>query len=225
MTSIDNDKKTLRGLYKARREALSEAVRSAADTAVCERLAALSELDGVRTAAGYLSDGTEPDLNRFFRIHLARGGRLVFPRSGSGKKTECDYEMATAGSLERNWRTGAYGLREPDETHPVHPKSERNKGNGFCWLVPGVAFTESGCRLGRGKSVYDRLMADSDALRIGIFYDCQEADTLPESSHDLRLDVIVTESRVIRCAEPPKHNPTADRSDGFDRKDCEQNRC
>ncbi len=64
-------------------------------------------------------------------------------------------------------------------------------------LVPGIAFTTSGARLGRGAGFYDRyLKAHPEALRIGVALEEQIAQTLPEDSWDEKLDVILTDQSL-----------------------------
>jgi 5-formyltetrahydrofolate cyclo-ligase len=62
-------------------------------------------------------------------------------------------------------------------------------------LVPGVAFTASGSRLGYGGGFYDRLLASFDrrVARIAAAFDLQMVDQLPEGPRDQRVDRVVTE--------------------------------
>lgn len=89
----------------------------------------------------------------------------------------------------------AFGLREPDPevASPVDPRL------ADLIVVPGIAFTQDGRRLGMGGGYYDRFLADHSAPRIGLAYELQLMDALPRSEHDQSVDLIVTELRVIRC--------------------------
>jgi 5-formyltetrahydrofolate cyclo-ligase len=66
-------------------------------------------------------------------------------------------------------------------------------------VVPGTAFTADGRRLGQGGGWYDRFLpaVRPDCTTIGVGFDPQVVDHLPMESHDVRLDMIVTESGVI----------------------------
>jgi 5-formyltetrahydrofolate cyclo-ligase len=69
-------------------------------------------------------------------------------------------------------------------------------------LVPLVAFDRRGVRLGYGKGFYDRYLAKRRAKghpprTIGLAYSIQEIDSLPCESHDIVLDMIMTEREVI----------------------------
>ena len=69
-------------------------------------------------------------------------------------------------------------------------------------IVPGLAFTATGARLGRGGGYYDRLLsrADCRAQLIGLAYDFQIIAELPVEPHDPRVHQIITESGLI---QPP----------------------
>ena len=63
-------------------------------------------------------------------------------------------------------------------------------------LVPGLAFTPAGDRLGQGGGWYDRFLerVREDCTTIGVGFDVQLVDTLPVEIHDVALDCVVTES-------------------------------
>ena len=62
-------------------------------------------------------------------------------------------------------------------------------------VVPAVAYDRTGNRVGRGKGDYDRLLAGSRARKIGVGYDFQLVDMIDADPHDVRVDVVITESR------------------------------
>jgi len=64
-------------------------------------------------------------------------------------------------------------------------------------LVPGVAFSPGKVRLGYGGGFYDRFLAASDALKIGVAFSCQVLPELPAEAHDVRMDAIITENGMI----------------------------
>jgi 5-formyltetrahydrofolate cyclo-ligase len=69
-------------------------------------------------------------------------------------------------------------------------------------LVPLLAFTRKGDRLGYGGGYYDRtlaaLRARGPVLAAGFAYGAQEVDALPSEPQDERLDWIVTEREAIK---------------------------
>jgi len=71
-------------------------------------------------------------------------------------------------------------------------------------VVPGVAFTPAGARLGQGGGWYDRFLAEvrPDCTLIGVGFDPQLVDALPTEAHDISLDIIVTESGAVDPRRP-----------------------
>jgi len=67
-------------------------------------------------------------------------------------------------------------------------------------VVPGLAFTAAGDRLGQGGGWYDRYLAQvrADCTAIGVCFAEQIADTLPVEAHDITMDHVVTDLGAVR---------------------------
>ena len=89
-------------------------------------------------------------------------------------------------------REGPFGAQVPEVDDFMEPQ---------ILIVPLVAFDATGARLGYGGGFYDRtlerLRARRATLAIGFAFDGQEAEGLPVEPTDQRLDMIVTETRVL----------------------------
>lgn len=74
-------------------------------------------------------------------------------------------------------------------------------------IVPGLAFTKAGQRLGRGGGYYDRYLASlpSATQKIGVCFSLQIVDGLPIESHDQKMDVVITEDGIVTVK--PARNP------------------
>lgn len=59
-------------------------------------------------------------------------------------------------------------------------------------VVPGVAFSREGDRMGYGKGFYDRLLPKLQAKKIGLAFDFQLFDSIPTEDHDEKMDIIIT---------------------------------
>jgi 5-formyltetrahydrofolate cyclo-ligase len=64
-------------------------------------------------------------------------------------------------------------------------------------IIPGVAFDTKGIRLGFGKGWYDRYLGDCPAFRLGLAFDLQIMDCLPVSGHDIPMQSVLTETRLL----------------------------
>jgi len=65
-------------------------------------------------------------------------------------------------------------------------------------IMPGVAFAKNGARIGMGLAVYDRLLQDSRATRVGLAYEFQIVDKIDTDEYDLPVDYIVTEKQILK---------------------------
>lgn len=65
-------------------------------------------------------------------------------------------------------------------------------------ILPGVAFSEKGERIGYGGGFYDRFLENRGNKLIALAYECQIYKSLPVESHDIKIPIIVTEDRIIR---------------------------
>jgi len=94
-------------------------------------------------------------------------------------------------------RTGAYGILEPE---PALCRAIAPSDIDLV-VVPGVAFDEYGSRLGYGGGYYDRFLRDeaAGAVRAALAFEVQiSADPLPRDTHDVRMDFVFTEERILR---------------------------
>ena len=93
----------------------------------------------------------------------------------------------------RGWRRGRFGNWEP--TGDAVPADKLTLA-----LVPGLAFTRDGGRLGRGKGFYDRFLEPirDKCFLVGAGHDFQLVDDLPAEPHDVVMDAVVTPSKVWR---------------------------
>ena len=61
-------------------------------------------------------------------------------------------------------------------------------------LVPGIAFTREGARIGRGAGFFDRFLVHraARAIKIGIAFSFQIVESFPLERHDVKLDLVVS---------------------------------
>jgi len=66
-------------------------------------------------------------------------------------------------------------------------------------IVPGIVFDASGNRIGTGRGFYDRFLPLCRGVRVGLAFDLQVMpEEIPHEVTDARLDIIITETRVLR---------------------------
>ena len=188
VTDQTNRKATVRRLVLADRSRLTADERAAAGAAVAERVAGLREVAEARSLLGFASFGTELPTDPVMAWVLSSGRRLLMPYvDGAGLRAA---EVRSVGELAPGYR----GIREPVQRVAVDP------AEADAILVPGVAFDESGRRLGYGGGFYDMFLAGiaRRAPRVGLCLDVQIVDEVPAGDGDENVDVIVTPERVLR---------------------------
>lgn len=82
-------------------------------------------------------------------------------------------------------REGYRGIMEPCEAAPDILPSEIDFA-----IIPGVAFDESGHRLGRGKGFYDRLLPLLSCPKAGVAFRSQMVESVPCEEHDAPVDMV-----------------------------------
>jgi 5-formyltetrahydrofolate cyclo-ligase len=92
---------------------------------------------------------------------------------------------------------GYGGIREPLLAPSVKSSSID------CVIVPGIAFDEFGNRVGTGKGFYDKFLKKAThAVKIGLAFESQMVDSIDQEEHDVQMDFVVTEKRIIDCRKP-----------------------
>lgn len=186
------DKDELRRAMRARRRALAKDEQRRASQAVAERVRAFAPYAGARSVMAYMACRGELSLAPVIADALKQGKTLLLPRCEAPGVMTARRVTALAQLVP-----GAYGLMEPAESCAVFPPEEIE-----LILVPGTAFDALGGRLGQGGGFYDRFLARTGALRVGICHDFALTGRVPAQAHDMRMDCIITPGGTIRTGNP-----------------------
>lgn len=183
----NREKISLRKVYYARRNRLTQEFRCANDLNIQAALCTLPLFVSAPVIAGFVSHGAEPDI-----LPALTGKTLLLPRFNvqSG-----DYEMVPIADRTRDLVPGKFGIPEPRREIPAWSKSEVDSNALF--IVPAVACDRQGVRLGHGNGFYDRLTANVVLPLIAVIYSCQVADQLPREAHDRLIQFVVTENFIL----------------------------
>jgi len=140
----------------------------------------------------YLSTAHEIPTRYIARAIFEAGREIVVPYWSGSKEKYLLTEMTPTSKLI----TGKLGIREPRKRIPMLPLDVD------LFILPGLAFDTQGGRLGFGAGIYDGILSQArkSSPKIAIGYDWQVLDEpLPLEPHDIRMDWIVTDKRVISC--------------------------
>ena len=142
----------------------------------------------------YMDFRNEVKTGGIIREALSAGKRTGLPLvyNSGAERGLLAYEIK---DLDNDVRKGAYGILEPcsEKLRKV------NDSEIDLVIVPGVAFDINRQRLGYGAGYYDRFLKKlrPDCIKIGIAFDIQIMDIIPVETHDIKMDAIITETRMI----------------------------
>ena len=179
------NKKMTRNTIKEMRLALKKEEVMECSKACVSKVLQFPELIEAKTVCVYMPTGNEIDTTEIIRYCKENGKRLAAPRV-NGDTMEFYYFTD-----ETDMEQGAYDIWEPTGTEAVEDEES-------LVIMPGVAFDLSCNRIGYGKGYYDRyLSAHPHMKKVALAYDFQIVGRIKREVHDVRPDVVVTESRVI----------------------------
>ncbi len=179
------NKKITRNTIKEMRLALSEEeVRTLSEECVTKVLQ-FPELLEARTVCVYMPIGNEIDTSAIIQYCLENGKRVAAPRI-EGETMEF-YYFKQPSELKQ----GAFDIWEPTGMEKVTDEES-------LVIMPGVAFDLNCNRIGYGNGFYDRYLSGHPRMKkIALAYEFQIVGKIKQEIHDVRPEMIVTESRVI----------------------------
>ncbi len=170
-------------MRQRRREITEEFKINASDLITKSIIPIISSLKCVMI---YLSSFNEPDTSLLVKYLMDNNIKVVVPVSNTETCTITPSYISSLDDLNK----GAYGINEPKTINKA------NVDDIDLILVPGIAFSVSGERIGFGKGYYDKLLEKFNGVKIGVCYDFQIVNHIPSSPHDIKMDMIVTEKRI-----------------------------
>lgn len=173
----------------ARRELTAEAIAADAE-ALARHVVALPQVRAGACVAAYVSQGTEPGTAPLLEALHARGVRVLLP------VLLADDDLDWAPYAPSAWRTGRRGLREPDTA----PLGVEAVAAADLVVVPGLAVSLDGHRMGRGGGSYDRALARvaPDAVTVVLLHPGEVGLPVPVEEHDHPVTAAVTRDGVTR---------------------------
>jgi 5-formyltetrahydrofolate cyclo-ligase len=142
----------------------------------------------------YISYDNEVNTHDMIKECISNGKHVIVPVTDKENRRLIPSKLESWGDLNR----GAYGILEPRREHI----KEVSLDEIDLIVIPGVAFDKHGYRIGHGMGYYDRLLLSSTkAIHVGLSFEFQLVDEIPMEDHDIEVDKIVTEKRIIDCSD------------------------
>jgi 5-formyltetrahydrofolate cyclo-ligase len=184
-------KRAIRKEVLKKRDEISPDIKSVKNALIKERLFSLPEFINANTVFFYASFRSEMETLSIIKESIKMGKIAVLPKVDKNKHKLILYEIKDVVELS----PGYMGIPEPS------PGDDRlvNLGEVDLVIIPGAAFDYSGNRLGYGGGYYDILLSEGKRKIpiIALAYEEQLVDSIPSETHDVKVDIIVTDKRVI----------------------------
>ncbi len=207
-----DDKKTFRKAMLLKRDAIPYENRMKADNARNEHIRRWETYKDAELLLFYVSYRSEADTLRLIKEALAEGRAVAVPKVVGTDMVF--YRITEFSQLVEGYK----GILEPDTERTeavVGAEKEGDKPEGAATtkakgtegklpkhtllFVPGCAFDEAGGRMGYGGGFYDRFMEKyPEVLRVALAYEEQLVEEVPREAHDKPVDVIITESHILK---------------------------
>jgi 5-formyltetrahydrofolate cyclo-ligase len=186
-------KASLRKLLRERLAAITPEARHEKSLAACAVVAATPEFVAAKVIMLYLSMPQEVDTSSLALTAWQNSKTVVVPKVSWDQRRMLPVEITSLTTEMRNIRPGVI---EPAAGKPV-PVEFIDLA-----IVPGLAFSVDGHRLGRGMGFYDRFLAQSEfvGLSCGLAFAEQVVDRLPVLDHDVPLGMLATDHGLRRIA-------------------------
>lgn len=204
----DMNKNDLRHAMKRLNLLLPEEQKQAAAERIFADIEALSVFQKARCVACFCALPDEPPTEAVLR-RWSLERRVVVPRVEGDTMRFYDYRpdalvrgafgIAEPVVAEDSAAAGSFGVGGATDADAPEPCRTPLEACALCppeaidlLVVPGVAFTREGARLGRGKGYYDRYLAQDEvhAYCVGVCFAHQLVDELPVEPHDRAMDAV-----------------------------------
>jgi len=180
-------------ILKTRDGLSSEEIREKS-AVICKQLLALPEIQRSKNIFLYVS----------FRSEVATGS-LLDQLIGAGKIVSVPITYVKAPRIDAIRITNPEKDLVPGYCDIPEPRKEILESNYVApetidaIILPGSVFDLRCGRFGYGGGFYDRFVSSApSAVRIGLAFDLQIVERAPLQDHDELLDMVITESRIIR---------------------------
>lgn len=186
--SISERKKGLRQKMLAMRRALSANETESRSSSLKENILSLPEYKNAKKIMAFLAMKGESNLDGFIRQALLDGKEVYIPVCLPERQMEAgrliDMEHFEKGSLGLRNLPAGYEVTSPESLDLV--------------LIPGLAVSQEGIRLGMGAGYYDRYLARVPfEKRVAALWDFQVIPDIPSEPFDQKIAKIVTDKSVI----------------------------
>ena len=173
-------KKILRKIIKVRVSAISPEERKKREEILHNNLFSMPEFVAANTVMLFANLPDEIATFSLIDKSIAMGKKIFLPVINGDDMTACEFKG--------EYKIGKYDIKEPLTPH----SSLLTPHSIDFMLVPGVAFSPNGYRLGRGKGYYDKFLSkQTDLFTVGVCFREQFFLDIPTEPHDIPMRKVI----------------------------------
>ena len=180
----NSEKTSLRKLLLEKRDGTSFDLMKIASKSILKKIKKIESFRNAQKIGAYYPIGSEVLTQDIMQEALSEGKEIFLP-----KVIEKNIEFRKIVNFS-NLENGSFDIMEPRNECPVD-------NNLDVLLVPTVGISLKGVRLGYGHGFYDRFLAKNKIKTISLTFEKQIVKNIPQSEHDVIINWIVTEDRII----------------------------
>lgn len=191
MMNQTNNKTLLRQKCRNLRDSFGEKIIENASMAASELFSKTEVFEKADIILFYYPIKNEISPMPLIEMTQKMGKKIAFPICNTEQNT---LSFRTVNSIDE-LIPSHFGIPEPPSSNETPIWTERT-----IVIVPALAFSKDGQRLGYGKGFYDKFLREFMGISVGFSYSSLVLDSIPIDKHDIPLKMIVTESEVLYFA-------------------------
>lgn len=186
------DKGELRKKIKLKRENLDKNIKLRADEKIRKSLFESEIYKNSKVVFIYVNMDSEINTIDIIKELLTSDKTIAVPKVIPVSLKERQMKALKINSLLQLNESGAFGILEPSV------ECEDISEDVDLIIIPGLAFDINGNRLGYGGGFYDRFLRKyPNSKRVALCYDFQIFDEIPHEFFDEKVDLIISEEKII----------------------------
>ncbi|MBW2980494.1 5-formyltetrahydrofolate cyclo-ligase [Candidatus Woesearchaeota archaeon] len=179
-------KQKLRKEILEKRDSLPKEDINKKSNIIKEKLFSLGEYKLAKTICFFVSFDSEVKTHSMIKEAVKEGKSVCVPIA-----TDHTLTLSKIKDFNDLNKKNKYGILEPSKLNKI------KKQEVDLIIVPGTVFDKECHRIGYGKGYYDGLLKGYKGLSIGICFDLQMVDKVPRNEWDEKIDIVITEERII----------------------------
>jgi len=191
--AINATKAQIRARVRETLDAMSDQQRHEGSVQACSKLLGLEAFGHASVIMLYLPLAKEVDVTPIAVQCFRRGLTVCVPIVDWKRRDMGPVEVTSLDDHVLD--CDEHGVRAPKQCRPIVPEIID------LVVAPGLAYDCQGNRLGRGGGYYDRFLTRlrPSTTTVGIVFDQQIVDAIPTKAHDVAVDIVITDRRVMHA--------------------------